>query len=170
MAFEFPGNPPITAGRREASLHKAWLENTVLAIQDIQVALLFLSGAGGEYGNPCVVFCLKCVATDPASMRVTVGPGIGFVGNVPCVYIASWTSGNMVAPESDPRIDLVVYDANDRAPKVITGTEASSPTAPEAGEGQIPLVEVHHQVGETAIYDAETSGEGHIVDVRVIPA
>lgn len=75
----------------------------------------------------------------------------------------------MVAPESDPRIDLVVFDANDRVPKVITGTEASLPTAPEAGEGQIALAEIHHKVDETAIYDAETSGEGHIVDVRVVP-
>ena len=169
MAFEFPGNPPITAGRREASLHKAWLENMVLAVQDLQ-QLMWVVFSGIEVGNTGVAMGFTTSATSPESMRVTVAGGIGYSDAVPIINLASWTSGTMVAPESDPRIDLVVYDANDRAPKVITGTEASSPTAPESGEGQIPLAEIHHQVDEIAIYDAETSGEGHIVDVRVMPA
>jgi hypothetical protein len=122
--------------------------------------------AYGQVDTPGVL-SLKCVATSPESMYVTVGAGAGFLSGVGFRRESGGNSALLVAPVSNPRIDTVAVDsANSGAIVIYTGVEAATPVAPAVGTGKLKVAEIYHRVGETAIYDADTSGEGYITDAR----
>jgi len=78
--------------------------------------------------------------------------------------IVNYTGGNtttIVAPVSNPRIDLIVYSTTGSAIAVRGGTEAGSPTEPTPTNGDIVLASVYLRVGTTAIYERDDSVSTH---------
>lgn len=99
-------------------------------------------------------------------MTVYVESGVFFVGGTKTTFAGGSTS-TFTAPVSNPRIDLIGIDTTGTL-QITAGTEGASPAIPAYPPNQIVVAEVHHVVGETAIYDNDNqvSGQGYIVDVR----
>lgn len=78
------------------------------------------------------------------------------------VSFAGGNTGTMVAPVTNPRIDLVVYSTGGAAVAVRTGAENASPVKPTPTTGDIVLATVYHKVGETSIHERNDSAQGYI--------
>jgi hypothetical protein len=100
---------------------------------------------------------LKVIPTVPASMAVRIMPGKVSYG-VSNHDIIDQQSSTLIAPTSNPRIDVVYVDT-DGIVKVYTGTEAATPVAP-GYNGKTALAEITLTVGMTTITKAS------IKDVR----
>lgn len=107
----------------------------------------------------------KVEATSPASTAVTVKAGGAVVDSTLVVRSAGGNTSAMSAPTANPRIDRVVLYKWGTV-TVLTGTEAASPSAPTEPADAITLATIYHRVGETAIYDSDTTGQGYITDGR----
>jgi len=99
-------------------------------------------------------------------MTVAVEPGIFWIGATKVTF-AGGNSGTITAPTTHPRIDLLTIDTSGTL-AFVTGTEASSPTAPAYPLNKMVLAEIYNVVGETIIYDNanQTAGQGYITDAR----
>ncbi len=75
---------------------------------------------------------------------------------------ATNTSGNSFAVNTNPRIDLVVYDIATTSIKLIQGTTAASPTVPSVSNQQIVLAEVKLVAGMSSIKENDDSTNGFI--------
>lgn len=103
------------------------------------------------------------------TMQLYVEDGTYYIGTTRVLFLGGSTP-TFTAPVSNPRIDLVTADSTGTI-AVVTGTEASSPTAPSYPANKVVLCEIYHVVGETAIYDNDNqqTGQGYISnDVRPI--
>ncbi len=56
--------------------------------------------------------------------------------------VAAQSTGTIIAPSVDPRIDRVVIDRATGAVSVIAGSEAASPTPPAITSGKVPIAQV----------------------------
>ena len=73
------------------------------------------------------------------------------------LFIGSGDSALMVAPVSNPRIDIVYWTASGDI-RIVTGTEAVTPTLPSlspSGDTRIPICAVYHKVAATKIVNFE---------------
>ncbi len=177
MAYRFPNYPPIeTSADNTAQAHLDWLKDLIDMVEVLQWMLCRHIDGSDDYEDGVFAYgstgntSLKVVATSPASMRITVSAGAGFVDAVPFRKAAAETSAALVAPVSAPRIDIVAVDATTGTLVVLKGDEYETPEAPAhlMRDEYLKLGEIYHYVGETAIYDAATTGEGNIVDSRQI--
>lgn len=109
---------------------------------------------------------LAVKATTPASLSVDAQPGYGLIGNFPYHLIAATATGDVVAPTTDNRIDLVQARLATWDISVKIGTENPSPTAPPPDSDAIPLAELFLRVGMTSVKDTDDSTNGYIIDVR----
>ncbi len=111
---------------------------------------------------------LKVSAQATPDMTVRVTPGI-LVGPA---YLAGLsteeslpTSGTFTAPTSNPRIDTIgIQETGEWV--IVTGTEASNPTAPSLPEGAVALADVFLRVGSTTILNADDSSQAYLIDRR----
>lgn len=69
------------------------------------------------------------------------------------------TTGLIVAPVGNPRIDRVVIDSLTGAVSVITGTPAGSPVAPDVPAGKFPVAQVLLQIASTTITNSMITDE-----------
>ena len=170
MAYEFPGNPPIADGIRRAEDLYQWMRdvNAAVALSQRMIGLLHGLDSTGmgilAYGESAgASFALS--ETTPPSMRIYVAPGAGFIHFVPVFRDAGGLSAEMVAPEAADRIDTVVIEAETGAVLILEGSESETPEAPAVTvETYLKIGEVYHRPGEAAIFNADTSGEGYLVD------
>jgi len=165
MAFFFPGNAPIQSGIVTAQNHLDWLIDFREAFELFQDFMaMYLSDAQdvvvpfGTIG----ISTLKVVPDSPTSMEVSVTRGIGFVDRVPYSLLVNTLSAVLIAPVTDPRIDIVVAEPNGKTFKVIAGTEAGSPSPPSTPTGNLLLAELSIIVSQTSIE------AGDITDKRVL--
>lgn len=84
------------------------------------------------------------------------------------IFFASGDSPTFSAPASNPRIDIVYLTASGDI-RVVTGTEAATPTLPSlapSGDTRIPICAVYHKVGQAKIVNFEekdsSTGDGYI--------
>jgi len=91
---------------------------------------------------------LKVEPTIAASMAVRVRSGRVSFGNT-CYEIENQTTSVMVAPSSNPRIDVICIDT-DGTITIVTGTEAASPSVPALGD-KIPLAQIALTTATTSI-------------------
>lgn len=158
-------DPPITlSGSKKASDHKAWLEGVVDYLQLMaKLVTRFIGDGDGivAYGS-VGTDSYKTVATDPVSMKVTVLEGMGFHEYEPFELASDWTSGDLMAPVGNPRIDTVSVDPADGSVTITAGSEAASPSAPSTPTGEVKIAEIYHRVAETAIKDSDDSTNGYI--------
>jgi len=154
MAFFFPGNVPIQSGIVTAQNHLNWLIDFREAFELFQDFMaMHLNDAQNVVipAGPEGIDVLKVVPDSPTSMEVSVTRGIGFVDRVPYSLLIDTLSAVLVAPTTDPRIDIVVAEPNGKTFKVITGTEAGSPSPPATPTGNLLLAELSLIVSQTSI-------------------
>jgi len=72
----------------------------------------------------------------------------------------------LIAPSSNSRIDAIVVNSESGNIEALTGVENASPVCPTVASHLLKIAEVYHRVGESAIYNTDTSGEGYITDYR----
>ena len=154
MPFEFPGAVPIEGGDDIAQSHLDWLidfRNALELFQDFMAMYLndaqdVCIPAGAEGIN-----VLKVVPDSPTSMEVSVTRGICVVDRVPYALLIDTLSPVIIAPVTNPRIDIIVANPQGKTFDVITGTEAGSPVAPTAPTGTLKLCEIDLIVSQTSI-------------------
>lgn len=95
----------------------------------------------------------------PAVMNVNISAGSVFSGQT-LTAVAAQSSGVIVAPTVNPRLDVVYVDAFTGVVGVATGSEAASPVDPTIPLGKIPVARLWMTVGMTAI------GNGNMDDIR----
>lgn len=99
------------------------------------------------------------------NLTLYVEPGNYFIGSTR-VKFAGGNSPSFVAPTTNPRIDILTIDSAG-ALAITQGTEAASPTPPAYPTDKLVICEVYNRVGETAIRNVDTAGQGYIyADIR----
>ena len=120
----------------------------------------------GLFCNTALVSTFRVCGQDTPSMRLWVAAGMGYLNGAWLAFAGTETP-LFTAPDSQPRIDLVTLDAAGVV-RVLAGAEAASPTPPSnIPTGQMPLAEVYHLPGETALHWYNKSdGSGYILRDR----
>lgn len=95
------------------------------------------------------------------NMTLLVNPFNISVDSGDVSYVGGSTA-TLVAPVSNPRIDLVVYNVAAAAIAVRKGTEGASPTVPLRTNGDIVLCSIFHRVGETVLKERDDTINGYI--------
>lgn len=95
---------------------------------------------------------LKVEPMDPASMRVRVRAGRTSYGTQN-LAVDDQQSPLFTAPITNPRIDVIYVDS-DGIVKVLTGTEAASPSAPDY-TNKVALAEITLIVAQTTIVESD---------------
>lgn len=109
---------------------------------------------------------LAVSATTPLSLRVNVGTGYGFIDGHLFRLKSATESAEVVSPLTHGRIDLVQANLATWSISVKTGIEASSPVAPSADDGAMPLARLVLRPGMTSIKDSDDTVNGYVVDMR----
>lgn len=73
--------------------------------------------------------------------------------------ISAQSTGTIVAPTVDPRIDRTVVDRETGVVSVVTGTEAPSPVAPAVPVKKLPNSQISLIVGQTTIVNQDITDE-----------
>lgn len=94
------------------------------------------------------------------TMSLYIEPGIFYVGTTQVVFLGASTSV-LVAPVSNPRIDIVTIDSAGTL-AVTGGVEGASPSAPAYPANKLVVCEIYHRVGETKLLDYDDSSNGYI--------
>ena len=124
---------------QDATTYKAALDGNVSVMARLSAAF-----APGQQATP--------------NMTVAVGAGALMTwGNV--VPVAAQSTGVIVAPVANPRIDRVVIDAGNGAIATVTGTESASPVPPAIPAGFLPVAQVLLAPGATSITNAMITDE-----------
>jgi len=110
--------------------------------------------------------------TDPASMALDVLPGVIFDLKTVTTK-GKQTTSNFAAPSNDDRIDRVVADKVNGTVSVVTGSEASNPSAPNFSEGKVPLAQVYLTPSTSSLTESDLTDErswlpnGHPIEMKV---
>ena len=99
-----------------------------------------------------------CSQQDIADMTIAVSSGRMMSGNT-LISISGEDISALVAPSANPRIDRVVISRTDGTITVITGSEASSPSAPSLTADTIPLCQILLATTTTTIVNSMITDE-----------
>lgn len=119
---------------------------------------------------PRVMSALVSQKSSQPSMKLTVNPfALSSLDKDIAVTVATDTAA-MVAPVSNPRVDLVVYDTVNAIVTTRVGTENASLTTsnymtykPTPTTGDIVLAAVFHRVSETKVLERDDAANGFIL-------
>jgi len=125
---------------QSASTYKAAIDAAISVLQQI----------GGDFAPH---------AMDSPNMQVVIDAGRIFKPGGTLTSVDQQTTGALVAPVSNPRIDRIVVDSEDGAYLILTGTEAASPTAPAVPNGKLPVCQIAMTVGMTEIANSIITDE-----------
>ncbi len=109
---------------------------------------------------------LKVSAKATPGLSVEVAPGYAFIAGFPYRLAAVAETIEVVAPTTNPRIDLVQARLDNWDVSVVNGVEAASPVAPAPDTDAIALGELYLRPGMTVIKDTDDSTNGYIIDAR----
>jgi hypothetical protein len=135
----------------------------------IELVFLLLNHAWGEGDGVIRTNTgtdLKVTATTTPGLSVEVQPGYGFISGSPYKLAAALETVDVVAPTTNPRIDLVQARLDTWDVSIVTGTEAAMPSAPIAEADALPLAELYLRPGMTVIKNSDDATNGYIDDVR----
>lgn len=116
----------------------------------IDAAIAVLQSIGGDFAPH---------ASTAANMQVVIDAGRIFKPGGTMVSVSQQTTGALIAPVSNPRIDRIVVDSEDGIYSVITGTESASPTAPAIPNGKLPVCQIAMTVAMTTIANSIITDE-----------
>jgi hypothetical protein len=115
---------------------------------------------------------LQVVAQGTPDMTVQVNMGAGIASGMPVSLAANYDTAAIVAPVSNPRIDVVEIGVSEKSGateiNIVTGTEAGSPSAPSVTTGYYKLAEIYCRVGMASIKNTDDATNGYITDRRRI--
>jgi len=135
--------------------------------QRIEANTKALAAEGDKIG---VNQALRVDAQSSPDLTVRVRPGIAFINGRRVELTSDTNSPAMVAPSSDPRIDLVTLD-DSGAVAIVTGIEDASPVAPNFTQTKLVLATIRHTTAETVIKNDDDATNGFIeTDERQIVA
>lgn len=109
---------------------------------------------------------LKVQAQGTPGMTVKTNTGAGIVSGEPIALRTVTNSATMVAPVTNPRIDIIQI-SQEGTPSIKAGSENVSPSAPTVDALNLKLCEIYHRVGETSIKNTDDATNGYITDSRV---
>lgn len=116
----------------------------------IDAAIAVLNSIGGDFAPH---------ASTAPNMQVVIDAGRIFKPGGSIISIAQQTTGALIAPITNPRIDRVVVDSEDGVYSVLTGTESASPVAPAIPNGKLPVCQISMTVGMTTIANSIITDE-----------
>lgn len=116
----------------------------------IDAAIAVLNSIGGDFAPH---------ASTAPNMQVVIDAGRIFKPGGTIVSVAQQTTGALIAPVSNPRIDRIVVDSEDGVYSVLTGTESASPVAPAIPNGKLPVCQISMTVGMTTIANSIITDE-----------
>ena len=116
----------------------------------IDAAIAVLNSIGGDFAPH---------ASTAPNMQVVIDAGRIFKPGGSIISIAQQTTGALIAPITNPRIDRVVVDSEDGVYSVLTGTESASPIAPAIPNGKLPVCQISMTVGMTTIANSIITDE-----------
>ena len=128
--------------------------------------LSFAWGGGNGVLRGAAEHDLAVKATMPPGMSVLVHPGYGFIAGAPYWLDGALETAEVLAPVSQPRIDLVQARLDTWDVSVVAGTESATPDAPDADDDCIALARLYLRPGMTVIQDTEDPVDGYIIDER----
>lgn len=170
MAIKGKGYTKTTWAFQERPVASAklntWDDRIEGALELVHRLLSLAWGGGDGVVRGATADDLKIVARAPEGMSATVRPGMAFISGFPYDLADELETATVAAPSSDPRIDLVQARLDNWDVSIKTGTEAASPTAPQADADAIPLAELFLRPGMTSIKDADDALNGYIIDAR----
>lgn len=143
-----------------------WDDRLEAALELIQYFLSHAWGGGDGVIRGATTDDLKAAAHSPADLSVTVKTGYAFISKFAYKLAVDTQTADVVAPTTNPRIDLVQARLDTWDISVITGTEDPTPTAPAADPDAIPLAQLYLRTGMTSIKDTDDSTNGYIIDAR----
>ncbi len=120
-----------------------------------------VTGVLRQYANE-----LKVSSTPIASLSVEVLPGLALINGAPCIIAEKIQTVDVTPPTGFPRCDLVQARLDTWDVSVKTGTEASSPSAPNPDSDAIGLAKLMCIPGMIAITNASDGTNGYIIDDR----
>jgi len=144
-----------------------WDDRLETALELLHFFLAQAWGGGDGVVRGATTDDLAVKATSPDSLAAEVREGYAFVAKFPYKLDQDTTTVDVVAPTTDPRIDLVQARLGTWDVSIKTGTEAASPVAPTADVDAIPLAELYLRTGMTVIKDTDDATNGYITDVRM---
>jgi hypothetical protein len=123
-------------------------------------------GGGSGVVRAATAKDLKVEARLVPGFSVEVEPGYAMISGYPFKLAARTETTEVAAPLSNPRMDLVVAELATGAPRIITGTEASTPTAPATPADTVALARLYLRPGMNYIRNTDDAVNGYIIDVR----
>lgn len=116
----------------------------------IDAAIAVLNSIGGDFAPH---------ASAAPNMQVVIDAGRIFKPGGAIVSVAQQTTGALIAPVTNSRIDRVVVDSENGVYSVLTGTEAATPVAPIIPNGKLPVCQISMTVGMTVIANSIITDE-----------
>ncbi len=135
-------------------LSHASVGTTIVSSQK-SALLTSITGTTSTVGNTATV-------TSQANMTLRVNPFTASTNAVDVSY-AGGNTATFMAPVTNPRIDLIVYDTDTSALAIRAGSENASPVKPTPENGDIVLCSVYHRVGETKLLERSDGTNGYIL-------
>ena len=145
----------------------SWDDRIESSLELIFELLTLAWGGGDGVLRGAAVDDLSVFATVAESMSVEVRPGLAFISKFPYRLVSATQTVDVVAPVSDPRIELVQARLSTWDVSIKEGTESATPVAPSPDSDALALGELFLRVGMTSIKDVDDSTNGYITDVRV---
>lgn len=143
-----------------------WDDRIEASLELVHFLLSQAWGGGDGVVRGATADDLKVLAVSPPGLSVEVQPGYSFVSNFPYKLTVATQTPDVVAPISDPRLDLVQAALDSWTVSIKTGTEAPSPSAPSPDVDAIALAHLYLRPGMTSIKDSDDTTNGYVIDVR----
>lgn len=110
---------------------------------------------------------LKTQALSTPGLSVEVEPGYAFISALPFKLASSTETVDVTPPTTNDRIDLVQASLVTWGVTIKTGTEAASPSPPNADADCLALAQLYLRPGMTCIKNTDDATNGYIIDARV---
>ena len=143
-----------------------WDDRIEAALELVHFLLAHAWGGGDGVIRGASADDLDVAATSPASMSVQVKPGYAFIGRYPYKLGAAARTADVLAPVTNPRVDLVLARLIPWDVAIKTGTEAAIPSAPLPDADTIPLAELYLRPGMASIQNNDDATNGYVIDAR----
>jgi hypothetical protein len=143
-----------------------WDDRIEAALELVHFLLSLAWGGGDGVVRGATANDLKVTALAVPKMSVQVAPGYAFISKAPYRLMETTQTVDVVAPASQPRIDLVQARLSGWDVTVKQGVEAANPTAPHADADCLALATLYLRPGMACINNANDNANGYIVDAR----
>ncbi len=157
-----------TIGNQKAAAYAVNEHTTALnEIYDVlfQALASRTNGVFRKAGSANVYFLVQQTGTP--GMSADILNGSAFAGDKPVFAATAGSTGTLVAPITNDRIDTIQLNQFGVL-SVKTGAEDVSPVAPTIDANNIKLAEIYHRPATTQILDTDDSTNSFITDSRTL--